>query len=155
MTSVVFDSVEDYGRNIGRVFEPTAWIDVDQDMIDQFAVSSRDHGWYHVDAGRAARELPDGRTIAHGMLTLSLLPAMGMSIVTMRADRRAVIYGFDKVRFPAPVLAGSRIRLHLSIVDSEPVSDGVKVRMTYSMELEGSERPALVCDMLMFAHADD
>ena len=105
-----------------------------------------------MDVERAARELPGGRTIAHGLLTLSLVPHMASQIVSVRRRGRAFNYGFDRVRFPAPVPADSRIRLHLKIISAEHRKGGLFIRNGYTMELEGDPKPALSAEMMVLAY---
>ena len=130
--------------HVGRTLDPSDWLVVTQDMIQRFADLTGDDNWYHVDAARAAKELPGGRTIAHGLLTLSLVPGLSKSIFRVSNHGRALNYGYDKLRFPAPVPSGSRLRLHMKVIGAEPDRGGLMVRRLFTMELEGSEAPALV-----------
>ena len=104
----------DMKAHIGQKIGTSAWVTVDQAMIDKFAEATGDHQWIHVDVERAKREMPGGKTIAHGYLTLSLLPRLSHEIYTIRKRSRGINYGSNKVRFTAPVPAGSRVRLHRS-----------------------------------------
>ncbi len=149
---VQLDSLADYETHIGKVLEPSPWVTIDQKMIDAFGEATGDRNWYHVDVERAARELPGGRTIAHGLLTLSLVPHMASQIVSVRRRGRAFNYGFDRVRFPAPVPADSRLRLHLTIMGVERKKGGLFIRNGYSMELEGEAKPALSAEMMVLAY---
>lgn len=142
----------DYVHLVGRTFPPGRWVTIDQAMIDAFAAVTGDRNWYHVDIERARRELPGGRTIAHGLLTLSLVPALAAEIVSVRRHGRALNYGFDRVRYPAPVPAESRIRLHLRVLAAERAKGGLMIRTGYTMELEGAAKPALVTEMLALAY---
>jgi acyl dehydratase len=149
---VQLDSLADYETHVGRSLPPSPWIMVDQKMIDAFGEATGDRNWYHVDVERAARELPDGRTIAHGLLTLSLVPHMASQILSVRQRGRAFNYGFDRVRFPAPVPADSRIRLHLTIMSVERKKGGFFIRNGYTMELEEESKPALSAEMMVLAY---
>ena len=142
------DTLAELSQHVGKDLDPSGWLTVDQTMIDAFAEITGDRNWYHCDIERAARELPGGRTIAHGLLTLSLVPGMAGQIVEVRHHGRAYNYGFDKVRYPEPVPAGSRVRLHMKVLSAEPQAIGTMLRRGYTMELEGSAKPAMVAEML-------
>lgn len=131
------------GQNVGT----SEWITVDQQRIDLFAQATGDHQWIHLDAARAA-EGPFGTTIAHGFLTLSLLPEMGASAFEVRDTRMGVNYGLGKVRFPAPVPSGSRVRGHFKLIRFEPIEGGAQVTFEVSMEREGSEKPVCVAESI-------
>jgi acyl dehydratase len=126
------------------------WLEVTQDMVDEFAECTGDRQWIHVDVERARRESPYGGTVAHGYLTLSLLARFSMEIGAVPGDAKAAFnYGLDKVRFIAPVRVGSRIRGRLAIAE---VTDQGKgrwlVKLTNTVEIEGEGKPALVADSL-------
>ena len=140
---------QDLAQHIGKDLGPSDWITVDQPMIDKFAEATGDHQWIHVDVERAKREMPGGKTIAHGYLTLSLVPRLASTLVKVSQVSRGVNYGSNKVRFTSTVPAGSRIRLHQKIVKVEPVEgNGVRVTSEVKMEVEGQERPALVAEIM-------
>ncbi len=135
---------------VGRELGVSDWVTVDQERINEFADCTGDHQWIHVDVERAKRESPFGTTIAHGYLTLSLLPAMQYSVGTLPSGVKAALnYGSDKVRFLTPVKAGSRIRDRITLVGAENKGGG-RVLMTtrHTVEIEGEEKPALVADTL-------
>ena len=143
------DKPQDLAQHIGKDLGPSDWITVDQPMIDKFAEATGDHQWIHVDVERAKREMPGGKTIAHGYLTLSLVPRLASTLVKVTAVSRGVNYGSNKVRFTSTVPAGARIRLHQKIVKVEPVeNNGVRVTSEVKMEVEGQERPALVAEIM-------
>src|SRR5438477_7937112 len=135
----------DMKAHIGEKIGTSEWVLVDQAMIDRFAEATGDHQWIHVDVERAKREMPGGKTIAHGYLTLSLVPRMGAGLVTVTKRSRGINYGSNKVRFTSPVPAGSRIRLRqrITAVDDIP-GNGVRVTSEVTVEVEGQEKPALV-----------
>ena len=140
---------QDLAQHIGKDLGPSDWITVDQPMIDKFAEATGDHQWIHVDVERAKREMPGGKTIAHGYLTLSLVPRLASTLVKVTQVSRGVNYGSNKVRFTSTVPAGSRIRLTQKIVKVEPVdNNGVRVTSEVKMEVEGQERPALVAEIM-------
>jgi acyl dehydratase len=121
------------------------WVTVDQPMIDKFAEATGDHQWIHVDRERAAKG-PFGTTIAHGFLTLSLLPRLAQSALQVEDVRMGVNYGLNRVRFPAPVPAGSRLRARLKLLAYEPIDGGAQLTMQVTMEREGSDRPVCVAE---------
>jgi acyl dehydratase len=131
------------GQNVGT----SDWITVSQERINLFADATGDHQWIHLDAERAAKG-PFGTTIAHGFLTLSLLPEMGASAMEVRDTRMGVNYGLGKVRFPAPVPSGSRLRGHFKLTKFEPLDGGAQLTMEVTMEREGSEKPVCVAESL-------
>jgi acyl dehydratase len=127
-----------------------AWLDVPQDRINLFADATGDHQWIHVDVERA-EEGPFGRTVAHGYLTLSLLPKLMSGLLEVDANSR-VNYGSDKVRFTAPVPSGSRIRASATLLDARQKGSSVLCRTSVEVEIEGQERPALVGTFLSLIH---
>jgi acyl dehydratase len=140
---------QDLAEHVGKDLGPSDWITVDQPMIDKFAEATGDHQWIHVDVERAKREMPGGKTIAHGYLTLSLVPRLASTLVKVTQVSRGVNYGSNKVRFTSTVPAGARIRLTQKIIKVEPVeNNGVRVTSEVKMEVEGQERPALVAEIM-------
>lgn len=133
---------------VGRPLGTSAWLTVTQEMIDRFADATGDHQWIHVDPVRAAREMPGGKTIAHGFLTLSLLPRLAQDIYRIRSRTRGINYGSNKVRFTHPVQEGARVRLHLTLVASEKVEGGRRLTTASTVEIEGEARPALVAETI-------
>jgi acyl dehydratase len=142
-----FDSLEAFGALVGQTVGSSDWITVTQERIDEFARATGDLQWIHVDPVRAAAG-PFGTTIAHGFLTLSLLPVMAESAIELRNVRMGVNYGLNKVRFPAPVPVGSRLRGHFKLVGFEPIEGGAQVTMEVTMEREGSAKPVCVAESL-------
>ena len=139
--------------HVGKRLGSSDWLTVDQKMINQFAEATGDHQWIHVDVERALREMPGGRTIAHGYLTLSLLPRLNQGIFAIKKRSRGVNYGSNKVRFTAPVPSGSRVRGHLTLKAIEPMGNGCSRLVTEAtVEVEGSERPALVAETLSLVY---
>jgi len=124
----------------------SGWVTVDQAMIDAFATLTRDRQWIHVDVARAGREA-DG-TIAHGFLVLSLIGGMTGEIAVFAGARMGLNYGFDRIRFLTPVRAGASVRLRETVVSVEARGDGVLLRRECRIELEGSDRPAVIADWL-------
>ena len=139
---------------VGRDLGPSEWWTVDQAMIDKFAEATGDHQWIHVDVERAKREMPGGKTIAHGYLTLSLVPRMAATLVEVTKRSRGLNYGSNKVRFTNTVPAGSRIRLRQRLVNVEDMpGNGVRVTSEMIVEVEGQERPALVAETMGIQYA--
>jgi acyl dehydratase len=138
------------GDFVGKELGVSDWITVDQQRINEFAACTSDHQWIHVDVERAQRESPFGTTIAHGYLTLSLLPVMQQSVGTLPQGVTAALnYGADRVRFITPVKAGARIRDHITLVAAEEKGGGrVLLTARHTVEIEGEEKPALVADTL-------
>ncbi|QTN24426.1 MaoC family dehydratase [Rhizobacter sp. AJA081-3] len=142
-----FESLEEFGALIGQTVASSDWITVTQERIDEFARATGDHQWIHVDPVRAAAG-PFGATIAHGFLTLSLLPVMAESAIEFANVRMGVNYGLNKVRFPAPVPVGSRLRGHFKLTTFEPLEGGAQITMEVTMEREGSAKPVCVAESL-------
>jgi acyl dehydratase len=143
------ETPKDLKQHIGKTLGPSDWITVDQAMIDKFAEATGDHQWIHVDVERAKKEMPGGKTIAHGYLTLSLLPRLAPTLLKVNKRKRGINYGSNKIRFTNPVPAGSRIRLKQTIKAVEDVPDnGVRITSEMVIEVEGQERPALVAEVL-------
>ncbi len=141
---------------VGKELGVSDWITVDQQRIDEFAACTGDHNWIHVDVARATRESPFGTTIAHGFLSLSLLPLM-QAQVGARPDGVAVAlnYGTDKVRFVTPVRSGARIRDRVTLVSAEDKGGGrILMATRHVVEIEGEEKPALVADTLALLLSD-
>src|SRR3954463_16148817 len=140
-------------KHVGRELGPTDWMTVDQAMINKFAEATGDHQWIHIDVERAKKEMPNGKTIAHGYLKLSLLPKLNQGIFKVTHRKRGVNYGSNKVRFTAPVPAGSRVRGHLTLKGIEDLGKGCsRLTMEASVEVEGNERPALVAETLSLVY---
>jgi acyl dehydratase len=140
---------QDLLQHVGQELGPSEWLTVTQEMIDKFADATGDHQWIHVDVERAKKEMPGGKTIAHGYLTLSLLPQLAPTLMKIEKRRRGLNYGSNRVRFTAPVPAGARVRLRQKLVKIEPVEDnGFRITSEMTMEVEGNTRPAMVAETL-------
>jgi acyl dehydratase len=131
----------------GLELGPSSWVDVPQARIDAFAEATEDRQFIHVDPVRAA-EGPFGTTVAHGFLTLSLVPAAVFELLDVEGAT-TVNYGLDRLRFPAPVPAGSRVRTALRVESVEPVAGGVQAKVAATVEREGGERPVCVAELLL------
>jgi acyl dehydratase len=131
----------------GQLVGPSEWREVTQEMIDQFAELSGDDQWIHVDVERAKAESPFGTTIAHGNLTLSLIDGLRRDLSEWSGFKLGVNYGWNKVRFPAPVFAGARVRCYLELVEVSEIGGGWYQLVTrFTVEAEGGEKPVCVAD---------
>jgi acyl dehydratase len=144
----VFTGLPDLRAATGTRLGVSDWSTVDQSQIDLFAEATHDHQWIHVDPARAA-DGPFGTTIAHGFLTLSLLPELVQQVYAVEGVAMGVNYGVDRLRFTAPVRVGSRVRAVVELEDVVDVAGGVQLTLGVTVELEGSERPALVAHWLV------
>src|SRR5262245_7148097 len=152
--TLTVESPHDMMPHVGQELGPSDWMTVDQAMIDKFADATGDHQWIHVDVERARREMPGGKTIAHGYLTLSLVPRLAATLMKIKTVKRGVNYGSNRVRFTAPVPAGARVRLRMKIAKVEPVEgNGVRVTQDMTMEVEGESRPALIAEIMGIRYA--
>jgi len=147
------ETPHDWLKQIGSELGPSDWMTVDQPMIDKFAEATGDHQWIHVDVERAKKEMPGGKTIAHGYLTLSLVPRLASTLSRVKTRSRGVNYGSNKVRFISPVPAGARIRLRQRIANVEEVQGGVRVTSEMTVEIEGQPKPALVAETMGVSYA--
>jgi acyl dehydratase len=143
----VFRSAEELAAAVGTHLGFSEWLTVDQQRIDTFADATGDHQWIHVDRERAATG-PFGSTIAHGFLTLSLIPHLLRELVDYPAWPVRINYGSDRVRFLAPVPVDSRVRAGAELVAVRPSGTGTQVTVSVTVEIEGSEKPALVAQTL-------
>src|SRR5467141_3870117 len=148
MAKLTVEYPKDLLKLVGRELGPSEWVTVDQAMIDKFADATGDHQWIHVDVERAKREMPGGKTIAHGYLTLSLVPRLAQTIYRVKNRSRGLNYGSNRIRFTGQVPAGSRIRLRQKIKAVDPVEGGVRITSESTVEVEGAARPALVAETI-------
>ena len=147
MPKSVARGIDDVRALKDQVVGPSEWREVTQAMIDAFAELVGDHQWIHVDVERAKAESPFGTTVAHGNLTLSLIDGMRKDLSEWSGFRLGINYGWNKVRFPAPVLAGARVRCYAQIVEIADLGEGWHQVVTrYTLETEGSEKPVCVAD---------
>jgi acyl dehydratase len=154
MNTLTVESPRELLKHVGKELGPSEWFTVEQAQIDRFADATGDHQWIHVDVARAAREMPGGKTIAHGFLTLALVPRMAATLVHVTRRSRGLNYGSNKVRFTNAVPAGSRIRLRQRLAEVvEVAGDGVRITSEMTVELEGHERPALVAEVISVQYA--
>jgi len=141
------DGIEGLKGLLGEQIGPSEWREVTQEDIDTFADLSGDHQWIHVDVERAKNESPFGTTVAHGNLTLSMIDGMRLELLSSSGFKLGVNYGWDRVRFPAPVPAGARIRGTAEVTEVEDVGGGWwQIVTRFTVEVEGSDKPACVAD---------
>jgi acyl dehydratase len=144
---LVVETPQDLSKHIGETLGPSAWITVDQATIDKFAEATGDHQWIHVDVERA-KEGPFGGTIAHGYLSLSLLPLFMKELIQVGGLAMGINYGLNKVRFPSPVPVGARIRAGAELVDLKGTPSGYLATTRLTVEVEGQKKPACIAETL-------
>ncbi len=143
-------TIDELRNQVGREVGVSGWTEITQRDIDLFAEASRDRQWIHVDTARARRELPGGRTLAHGFLTLALLSRLSREAVDVEGEfRMRLNYGLNRVRFPAPVPAGSRVRARFTLAAIEDLPGGVQITWSAAVEIEGGGKPAAVAEWIV------
>jgi acyl dehydratase len=149
MSVTQIESIAKLGDFVGREVAVSDWLEVTQERINQFAESTEDRQWIHVDPDRAARESPFKETIAHGFLTLSLLSELGKRAMSVGGVRMGLNYGLNRVRFVSPVPAGARIHGRFTLTTVEEIKGGVQATWSVTVEREGSEKPCCVAEWLV------
>ena len=145
----IFSEFGEFRAAVGTEIGASEWVEITQDRINRFAEATCDEQWIHVDQDRARKELPGGRTIAHGLLSLSLAPMFIRSVMGLKGLQNTLNYGADRIRYLSPVPAGSRIRGRTSIAEVEDVPpDGLRVNYHMVIEIEGGQRPACVAELI-------
>jgi acyl dehydratase len=153
MNTLTVEYPKDLQQHVGRELGPSDWFTVDQGMIDKFAEATGDHQWIHVDVERAKRESPFKGTIAHGFLTLSLLPRMrSRSGWNLTGFGNATNYGANKLRFVRPVPAGAKIHTRSRLIGVEAKPKGTQVTQEINVHVVGDETPALIYEMVVLYH---
>ena len=143
------ENIQELKQLVGQELGTSNWIEINQERINKFADATGDHQWIHVDTERAKTDLPGGQTIAHGFLTLSLLPMITQEIYKVKGVRHSLNYGSDRVRFTSPVPSGSRVRGRYTLKSAEDVKDnGVKIIGETTIEIEGKDRPACIVESI-------
>jgi len=143
--------LKDVGSLVGQEVGVSDWLEITQDRVNAFADATGDHQWIHVDVARATREI--GGPIAHGYLTLSLIPFLSQGLLPVTGVSRGINYGSDKVRFTNMVRVGKRIRLRQKLLAVEPKSGGVQLKSLCTIEIDGDERPACVAETISLLFA--
>lgn len=140
-------TIDELPDAVGRTFGPTDWLLIEQSRVDQFAEATGDHQWIHIDP-EAAKNGPFGATIAHGYLTLSLSSYFAPQLISVAPVSMGINYGVDKVRFPSPVLVGTRIRAVGEIISVTPIDGGFQVKTKFTIEQEAGGKPACIVEAL-------
>ncbi|MFN4017344.1 MAG: MaoC family dehydratase [Reyranella sp.] len=136
-------------KHVGEEIGVSDWVEITQERINLFADATGDHQWIHVDVERAKKDMPGGKTIAHGFLTLSLIPMLSQQISHINNVRNGINYGCNKVRFTSPVQAGSKVRARAKLIAADPMDKGgVRLTNQVTIEIEGQERPACVAETM-------
>ena len=143
MAKLIINSYNEFAAHLGQELGTSEWLTIDQDRINKFADATLDHQWIHVDVERAKVESPYKSTIAHGYLTLSLLPYLWAQIIEVNNITMLVNYGMDKMRFGAPVITGSRVRMSTKLHNIEDLRGICKTEIEFRIEVEGQRKPAL------------
>jgi len=152
MAKIVIPGIDRLKDWIGKEVAVTEWLVVDQERIDAFAAATGDDQWIHVDRERAARESPYRTTVAHGFLTLSLLPQFLKEAVEIQGARMGINYGLNRARLTGPVPAGSRVRARFRLAAAEAIEQGVQTVWNVTVEREGEEKPVLVAEWITRRH---
>jgi len=148
---LTLSGIDEVRAHVGQELGVSEWHEVTQEAINQFADVTGDHQWIHVDVERA-RETPFGGTIAHGYYTLSLAPMFSYELFTFEGFAFALNYGVNKVRFPAPLPVGSKVRMRAELSEVQDIPGGIQVQTTLTFEREGGEKPVCVAETLMRAY---
>jgi acyl dehydratase len=147
MAQTTVAGIEGVQSLVGQHLGHSDWVEITQEQVNRFAEATGDHQWIHVDPAKAA-EGPFGTTVAHGFLTLSLLPMLTWQVYKVEGVKMGVNYGADKLRFPSPVPVGSRVRAGVELTSVTPNKLGYQIATRVTIELDGSDKPACVADML-------
>ena len=147
MTTIV-QGIDGLKEKVGEHLGYSDWVTITQEQVNQFADATGDHQWIHVDPERARNESPFGGPIAHGYLTLSLIPSLMPQIVEITGFRMGVNYGTEKVRFPSPVPVGSRVRAGATLESATPFDGGIQMNLGVTIEIEGGSKPAMVATVV-------
>ena len=147
--TLMLEQAADLAAHVGTTLGTSDWVTIDQARIDAFAQLTGDDHWIHVDVERAAREMPQGRTIVHGFLVLSLIPFLQRGIYAIRQRGKGVNYGCDRVRFTAPLPVDSRVRLRQAVRACVRLDDATRLTFESTIEVEGQQRPALVAETIV------
>lgn len=142
---MAFASVDELRAAVGTEVGVGDWLEIDQARIERFADATEDHQWIHVDPERAAQG-PFGETVAHGFLTLSLIPGLAEGFTSVAGARMGVNYGLNKARFPAPVPSGSRVRARVELAEVDDVPGGVQIVSRVTVERDGGDKPVCVAE---------
>jgi acyl dehydratase len=143
-----FTGFDELTAAVGEDLGASDWLEITQERVDAFADATGDHQWIHVDVERA-KDGPFGGTIAHGYLTLSLVPFLGSQVFRLETPGAKLNYGVNKVRFPNPVRVGSRVRAHVSVAEVTDIPAGKQLQLKYVIEIDGADKPACVAETVV------
>jgi len=149
MAIKLFPGIEALKSCVGQEVSISDWLSVTQSRINAFADVTDDHQWIHTDPERAAREAPSGATVAHGFLTLSLIAPLFASAVSVANTRVSINYGFNRIRFTAPVVSGDRIRARFTLLEYKELRPGAQITWKVAVERAGGDKPAVVAEWIM------
>ena len=141
-----FGSAQEWLDAQGETLGSSEWVEITQEQVDKFADATGDHQWIHVDVERAKKESPFGGPIAHGFLTLSLIPMLSWQVFSSEGAKMGVNYGCNKVRFPSPVPVGSKVRLTATLANVEEVAGGLQLTLSAVIEREGGDKPVCIAE---------
>jgi acyl dehydratase len=144
----VFSTFEEIEAAAGEQIGTSDWMEITQEKVNLFAEATNDHQWIHVDLDKA-KDGPFGGTIAHGYMTLALIPFLGSSVFSVDTPGAKLNYGVNKVRFPNPVPVGSRVRAHVTVGEAAEIPSGRQLTMNYVIEIEGLDKPACVAETVV------
>ena len=145
MAATVINGLDELKAKVGEELGVSDWVDVTQEAIDAFADATDDHQWIHVDPERA-KETPFGGTIAHGLYTLSIGPALSYTLYEVKGVAFALNYGYNKVRYPAPLPVGSKLRMRATLTAADDIPGGLQMTVTQTFEREGGDKPVCVAE---------
>jgi acyl dehydratase len=145
MAATVINGLDELKAKVGEELGVSDWVDVTQEAINAFADATDDHQWIHVDPERA-KDTPFGGTIAHGLYTLSIGPALSYTLYEVKGVAFALNYGYNKVRYPAPLPVGSRVRMRATLTAADEIAGGVQLTVTQTFEREGGDKPVCVAE---------
>jgi acyl dehydratase len=148
-----FSHPSEMQKHVGEEIGVSDWVEITQERINLFADATGDHQWIHIDVERARKDMPGGKTIAHGFLTLSLIPMLSQQISHINNVRNGINYGCNKVRFTSPVQAGSKVRARAKLIAADPMDKGgVRLTNQVTIEIEGQDRPACVAETMSIVY---
>lgn len=149
MKTATFDTVSSL---VGQEIGVSDWVEIDQNRINAFADATGDHQWIHIDPTRAAKELPGGKTIAHGYLTLSLIPWLTGGMLRLEGVSRGINYGSNKIRFTNMVPVGSKVRARQKLINAEAKAGGMQLTNEVTIEIDGQQRPACIAETITIVY---
>jgi len=152
MSQVTIESYEEFQQYVGKTMGVSEWLKIEQPMIDKFADATLDHQWIHIDAERASRESPFGKTIAHGYLALSLVPHLWNQIAEIRNIRMLINYGLDKLKFNQPVVVDSEVRLNVKLASLTNLRGIAKAELDAVLEIKDNPKPAFSATVILLYH---